>query len=94
MKRRVLSMFLALCMLCATCLCFSVTANADGSAITISEQYYEKIFECTSTVSTHSMSFIVPYTGYYIIQTFGHPIAATSIHDIEDNGYTQSLKLL
>ena len=68
---------LAVCLFGAALSAFAAPANAIYFPSNISGPYYEEILDFSES-TTQVISFTVPYTGYYIIQTFGFTIGSDS----------------
>ena len=71
MKKRVISLWMVVAILCIMFSGCAVPANAVSSTINVNERYYEEVIEVTSSVM--EVPFTVNFSGYYIIQVFGMP---------------------
>ena len=77
MKKRLLSALLAVCLFVAAFSVFVTPANSIDIPRNIQLPYYEEILDFSES-TRQVISFTVPYTGYYIIQTFGFTIGSDS----------------
>ena len=71
---------------------FAIPVNADSRTCYMTEQYYEEVFDFSVDSLTQEIELTVPYSGYYVIQTFGFPIQNANL-GLENNGATSSIKL-
>ena len=77
MKKRFLSALLAACLFISAFSVFVTPANATVISRDIQLPYYEEILDFSES-NRQVISFTVPHTGYYIIQTFGFTIGSDS----------------
>lgn len=69
MKKRVISLWMVVAILCIMFSGCAVSADTVSSTINVNERYYEEVIEVTSSVM--EVPFTVNFSGYYIIQVFG-----------------------
>ena len=80
MKKRVLSMALAIAMIVVSLFAFSTPVNADNVVYNLQQPHTEMLINLVDDdnyTAARNISFTVPHNGYYIIQTMGFPTDPT-----------------